>query len=204
MDMLELRNNMKRKKPDFARQDSGLKKQFRGSWRRPKGLHSKLRLAKKGHGKCPRVGYSSPKPIRGLMRNGKELFVINNFDDLKGFKDGCLVIGSNVGLKKRIVLLEEIAKRNLNFFGVKDVSKHIEDIKSRVSKRKNEKKARKEKRAKTREEIKKRKKEEKEKAEKKDIKDDTKKGKIEEKKGVVAGRKEDIKAVRNITAPKSQ
>ena len=41
--LLELRKRIKRKKPEFIRQDAHKKKSLESKWRKPKGLHSKMR-----------------------------------------------------------------------------------------------------------------------------------------------------------------
>ena len=48
MSLLELRRAMKRKKPDFIRQDSHKKAGLGAKWRKPKGIHSKMRKKHKG------------------------------------------------------------------------------------------------------------------------------------------------------------
>lgn len=44
---LKLRKRMKRKKPTFRRQESAKHVRLKGTWRRPRGRHSKLRKTRK-------------------------------------------------------------------------------------------------------------------------------------------------------------
>jgi len=109
--LLELRNKLKRKKPDFIRTDAHKKKRLKENWRRPRGRHNKIRLCKKGHRKKPSQGYRSPKAVRGFDRAGLKPVIIMNVGDLTNLdkqKDGA-VVGSSVGKKKRI----EIAKKGM-------------------------------------------------------------------------------------------
>ncbi len=109
--LLELRNKLKRKKPDFIRTDAHKKKRLEENWRRPRGRHNKIRLCKKGHRKKPSQGYRSPKAVRGLDRSGLKPIIVKNVNDLVRLdkkKDGAVISG-NVGKKKRI----EIAKKGI-------------------------------------------------------------------------------------------
>jgi len=109
--LLELRNKLKRKKPDFIRTDAHKKKRLEENWRRPRGRHNKIRLCKKGHRKKPSPGYRSPKAVRGLDRSGLKPVIVKNVSDLVSLdkqKEGA-VVSSNVGKKKRI----EIAKKGM-------------------------------------------------------------------------------------------
>ena len=47
-DLLKLRNRMKSRKPNFVRQQYNKKKSLGKKWHAPRGMHSKLRLGKKG------------------------------------------------------------------------------------------------------------------------------------------------------------
>lgn len=57
------KNVIRKKKPKFIRQDTNRAKKFKIKWRKPKGMHSKLRLNKKGHQKSPSQGYRAPKKL---------------------------------------------------------------------------------------------------------------------------------------------
>ena len=78
-ELLELRKIEKARKPKFIRKDSNtLKGKTRTKWRKPRGLHNKRRLNKKGHQKNPSVGYKSPVLVRGLQRSGLSLYYLRN------------------------------------------------------------------------------------------------------------------------------
>ena len=56
-ELLELRKQIKNKKPDFIRQDAHKKKKLGKKWRKARGLHSKIRLKLRGRGKFVSNGY---------------------------------------------------------------------------------------------------------------------------------------------------
>ena len=203
MDLVKLRNDSKRSKPQFRRQDVDLKPQFRKAWRKPKGLHSKMRNSRKGHNLLPKLGYASPKKANGLTRDGLKLQVVRNLNELNNVKDGCVAVGSDVGLRKRIVLLEEIINKRLKLFHVKDVSKYLEEIKSDLLNKKKERKNEQSRREKIKDEIKKQ--DKKEKTEKKEVSEEEllKKGKVESKAGGIMPVVDKRDITRRSTAPKS-
>ncbi len=104
---LTLREALKSEKPDFARQESWRYKRVKPSWRRPKGLDSKMRLKKGGWPKSVGVGYRSPRAVRGFHPSGFEEVIVHNVEDLKGVKPSQAVrIGHTVGGKKRAEIIK--------------------------------------------------------------------------------------------------
>ena len=111
-----------RKKPTFIRQDSHKKVRLARSWRRPKGLHSKMRLRKKGYHPVVKIGWGAPGKQKHLHPIGKLPVRVFSVADLVGLdnKLHCLVIGGSVGAKNRI----QIAKSATAFtiLNLKDVA----------------------------------------------------------------------------------
>ena len=90
-------------------------------WRRPKGIHSKMRRQRKGYPVSPSVGYKRPKTERNKI-NGHMPILINNLNDLGKIKKDCIaVLSGNVGARKKIEIIkkaEEMKIKILNL-GVK-------------------------------------------------------------------------------------
>lgn len=100
----------------FPRHASHRKARVSKAWRRPRGLHNKLRLQKKGHGKLVKEGYRSPVETRG-KRKGLEIVRVENVGDLEGLDaktQGVLI--ANIGAKKKLAVLEAIEKKKLTLF----------------------------------------------------------------------------------------
>lgn len=105
--LLSLRETLKGKKPDFIRQESWRYKRVKPSWRRPKGIDSKMRLKRKGWPKSVDVGYRSPKEVRGLHPSGFEEVIVHNVKDLEEVEpDQAARIAHTVGMKKRTQIIE--------------------------------------------------------------------------------------------------
>ena len=92
--LLELRSKIKSKKPDFIRQDYQRRKRLgrKLKWRKPKGIHSKIRHHFKGRRKMPSPGYKSPREVRGLHASGLAMVMGFSVDDVKKIKNGSEVI----------------------------------------------------------------------------------------------------------------
>jgi len=207
--LLELRNKLKRKKPKFNRTDSNKYKQFK-NWRKPRGLHNKRRLSKKGHQKNPSSGYRSPKEVKGLDRNGLREKIVKNISDLKKITEGDIaILSSTLGLKKKINILEEAKGKNIHVKGIKDIEEFLKKVKEKIEKEKQERKKKKEKKEKKKAEAEKKKKE-KEKKEKEQKSEDkqkelSKEAKIEQKPQPPVGEgKQQQKPMPKQTAPKSE
>jgi large subunit ribosomal protein L32e len=109
----------KAKKPDFKRQESWRYKRVKKSWRRPRGLDSKMRKKVKGWPSSPEVGYRSPKETRGLHPSGYEEVLVQNVDDVRKVdpKTQAIRIARQVGARKRVevsAIADELKIRVLN------------------------------------------------------------------------------------------
>ncbi|MHC1580690.1 MAG: 50S ribosomal protein L32e [Methanopyraceae archaeon] len=107
--LLRLREELKRKKPKFRRQEWHRYKRLGEKWRRPKGRHSKMRRKFKSKPKMPNPGYRSPTKVRGLHPSGYEEVLVYNPKDLEKIdpERQAARIASRVGKRKR----REILKR---------------------------------------------------------------------------------------------
>ena len=116
---LRLRSEAKKKKPKFKRQEWFRYKRLDDSWRRPRGLHSKMRTNRKYRINRVRVGYKTTADVRGLHSSGFKEKLVYNKSDLKTVnpKLEAARIGHSVGTRKRIEIEEyadELGIRILN------------------------------------------------------------------------------------------
>ncbi len=113
--MLKLREKIKGKKPKFRRQEWFRKKSLGEKWRKPRGIHSKLRRREKARGALPDPGYGSPSLVRGLNREGYREVLVRNVKDLEKIdpKEEIAIIASGVGREKRLEILEHAEKNNI-------------------------------------------------------------------------------------------
>lgn len=111
---LKKRRALKRKKPAFRRQEWNIQPCLRQTWRKPRGIRSKLRMAQKARGSVPSVGWRSPKNVRGLNPRGLTETLIANPAGLSAVPAGQVaIIRSGVGRKKRMAILRLAEKKNI-------------------------------------------------------------------------------------------
>ncbi len=132
----------KKKKPKFIRQEAYRRKKLGISWRRPRGIHSKIRLRKAGKMKRVSIGYRNPEKLRGLTNDGKRVVRVLNSKDLKAVGENAAILSGSLGRKKKLEILESAKKAEISFLNIKDVAVAISKIKSDIEKQKLEKKKR--------------------------------------------------------------
>lgn len=108
-----------RKKPKFLRQSWQAYKRLGKKWRRPRGMHSKLRRKEKDKGKMPSSGYRAPKELRYLHPSSLREVLVHNVNELQYIdtKTQAAKIAHTVGKKKRVDILkkaEELKIKVLN------------------------------------------------------------------------------------------
>lgn len=116
---IELRRELKKKTPRFLRQEWFRYKRLREHWRRPTGLHSKMRRHFKFRINVPSIGYRSPRGARNLHPSGFKEVLIHNVKELEGIdpKTEAVRIAHSVGTRKRIEIelkADELGIRVLN------------------------------------------------------------------------------------------
>jgi len=156
-ELLEKRKSLKSKKPEFIYQDAHKKVRIPWKWRRPRGSGSKMRIGHRGYKRPLEVGWGSQKEVKGLDKNGLMPVLVHNAAELAKLdpKKDAVVIGSGVGAKKKITIIEQAAKKGLKISNFKDAEKFAKDAKESVEKRKKEKQQVKEDREKKKETAKK-------------------------------------------------
>jgi large subunit ribosomal protein L32e len=117
--LLRVRARQKSKKPEFNFHDSHKKKRLPTSWRKPRGLHNKLRQQVAAKGKLVRPGFGSPRAVRGFHPSGLPEVLVNNLAELT-LAQGCAVrIAAAVGMRKRLVIQARATEMGLKVLNPK-------------------------------------------------------------------------------------
>ena len=117
--LLRVRTRQKSKKPVFNFHDSHKKKRLATSWRKPRGLHNKLRQQVAAKGKLVRPGYGSPKAVRGYHPCGLPEVLVNNVAELEKAKGFAVRIAAAVGKKKRLEIEAKASEAGLKVLNAK-------------------------------------------------------------------------------------
>lgn len=153
--LLELRNSLKSKKPSFKRRYAGKIKRLKSRWTKPRGKSNKVRLKKIGKPKGPSIGYRSPKKVRALSKNGLIPVIIHSLNQLTALnsKEIGVIISKEIGLKKKIQILEKCQQLNLKVINVKNIENFIKTKKEEFLNKQKEKKTKEKKKVKSKEEA---------------------------------------------------
>lgn len=103
-DLLSKRSEISKRRPHFLRQEGFRFMRLGDTWRRPRGMHSKMRRHYKYRPPVVSIGYRGPQKVRGLHPSGFEEIIIHNPAQLDGMdpKRQAVRIGGGVGYKKRL------------------------------------------------------------------------------------------------------
>ncbi len=104
--LLKIRAKKGKVRPKFKRYESWRYNRVKGSWRRSRGIDSKVRKKKKGNIASPNIGYRSPRKIRYLHASGFEEAIVHNMTELQQVnpRKQVVKIAGAVGRHKRIMM----------------------------------------------------------------------------------------------------
>ncbi|HLG24252.1 MAG TPA: 50S ribosomal protein L32e [Candidatus Nanoarchaeia archaeon] len=137
---LELRNQIKARRPAFIRQDNPKRMKVNSKWRKPKGVHSKIRHHFKGRRKMPSPGYRVPAIVRGLHASGLKPILVHSSDELSkiNIKTEGIVVAKTTGNRKRLEILKKSIELNIKVLNL-NANEHISKIEDRLKSKKEEK-----------------------------------------------------------------
>ncbi len=139
--LLALRKEISKRRPEFVIQDQHKRPDLQIRWRKPKGMHSKMRHGVWGRPASVNIGYRGPAAVRGLDNSGLIPILVYNMGELGTVdaKTHGVIIGS-VGGKKKAELLTICKQKNLTVLNIKKVDETIKMLTGRVADRKEAKK----------------------------------------------------------------
>ncbi len=127
---LRVRKRVKGEKPDFRRHESWRYKRVKESWRRSRGIDSKMRKGVKGWPKSVKVGYRGPRGARGLHPSGFEEVLVYNVDEVDRVdpETQAIRIGRTVGGRKRVEISARARERKVYILNPKEEEERVEEI----------------------------------------------------------------------------
>jgi len=139
--LLGLRKEISKRRPEFVMQDQHKRPDLQPRWRKPKGMHSKMRHGVWGRPASVNVGYRGPAAVRGMHESGLIPVLVQNITDIGRIepKSHCAILG-HVGDRKKVQLLEACKQKKIVVLNVKNIDEAIKMITDKVLERKEVKK----------------------------------------------------------------
>lgn len=111
-DALAKRAMVSGRRPAFKRQEWFRYSKLGEKWRKPKGIHSKMKRCLKRRSPMVDIGYRGPVSVRNLHPSGFEEVLVYNVEGLENIdpKVQAVRIGGTVGTKKRIAIEDRAAE----------------------------------------------------------------------------------------------
>ncbi len=121
--LMERKKIMNKKRPHFHR--DGFRKRIRitSEWRKPRGIHNKMRNRKAGHRRVIMPGFRTQVAVRGLhLATGLRPVLIHSIKDIQYLNKGTdgAIIGKDTGTRKRLELISELNKQGIKILNLKD------------------------------------------------------------------------------------
>lgn len=111
--LIRVRKNKQRTNPSFRTTNSWRYKRVDERWRRPKGIDNKLKESKRGWPAVVKIGYRTPRMLRGMHTDGKdnvrEEYLVSNLSDLELVLPHKHVvrIANTIGRRKKEEILQQ-------------------------------------------------------------------------------------------------
>mmetsp|Transcript_19564 Transcript_19564/g.45747 ORF Transcript_19564/g.45747 Transcript_19564/m.45747 type:complete len:136 (-) Transcript_19564:70-477(-) len=111
------RNIIKKRTKKFIRHQSDRFDRVSESWRRPKGIDSRVRRRFRGNRRLVNIGYGNNKKTRGLLPSGFRKFRVNNVNELELLlmhnRVFAAEVAHNVSKANRKIILQRAAELNV-------------------------------------------------------------------------------------------
>lgn len=152
--LLELKKKIAKKRPTYLRSDAHRRKCIPQQWRQPKGMHSKIRLKRRGKISHPGQGVASPKAVRGMTMQGMRPIEVSTAKELERIdsKTQAIVL-RRVGQKKRIELLKLALAKKIMILNIRKPEELIKQAEEEMQKIRESKKKKEETKKKRKEEA---------------------------------------------------
>lgn len=120
-EQLVIRRQIKKRTPYFLRDEGFRYKRIPKNWRRPSGITSKLRINLNYRPSKVRIGFRSPKLVRGLHSSGFEEVMVHTVKELERIdpKKQAARIGGTVGTKKRLEIVKRADELNIRVLNMR-------------------------------------------------------------------------------------
>ncbi|MBN2420896.1 hypothetical protein JXB27_01300 [Candidatus Woesearchaeota archaeon] len=135
-ELIKIKKALDRKRPGFKRDGYGKRMRITAEWRKPRGLHNKMKNKKAGHRRMPMPGFRTNRLVRGLHMTGLMPVKVSSLVDIAMMDKGTqgAIIANGVGNRKRVILIEALKKAGIHILNLKE--NHSQKIKEALEIRK--------------------------------------------------------------------
>lgn len=135
---------MKAHQPLFVVKEYHKSARVKKRWRAQRGIHSGHRQMHRGKPAQPTPGFGVPKAVRGLHISGLRPVLVHTLSQLETIdvQTQGIVIGSTVGMKKKMQILDAAVTKKITILQKKDAPSTLDHLRSSFAQRINVKKER--------------------------------------------------------------
>ncbi len=119
------------KKITFKNEKGGLRKRVKYRWRRPRGLHNKVRESRQGHRPKVKIGYGTGRK--------PETILVRNLTELENAK-GEVVLSGGLGMKKKTELIKKAQEKKIKILNIKNPQEYLKNVEETLKSNKENKK----------------------------------------------------------------
>ena len=132
--LMEVRKNIKKKRPSFRRVESWHYVRVKDPWRKARGIDSRTRIKSKSGVKSPGKGYRGPKKVRGIHPSGYEEVRVETIKDVENLNNRkhALKISSKLGAKKRMVLIDYSKRKGFKILNLNLNQREIDQLEAQL------------------------------------------------------------------------
>lgn len=129
-EIAKIKKKLKEREIRFLRPWHWKLKKLGTSWRRPKGLDDKHRLKRKGYPPPVKVGYRSPRIVRGYHPSGYKEKIVSSPNEIEEIdpKIYAIRIAHTVGRRKRIEIVKKALKLGLKILNASEIIEEIREV----------------------------------------------------------------------------
>lgn len=109
--LLTVKRQLRRTRPVFKRHGAHRKAELSDRWKKPRGLHNKLKDNKRGCGPVVGDGYRTPQAVRGLHISGLQIAHVATVAAVSGLnKETHGIVVASVGAKRQLEIIAAAQK----------------------------------------------------------------------------------------------
>jgi large subunit ribosomal protein L32e len=128
---LKEKSIIRSKRPVFRRSSAvHTLKVSRTGYRRPKGVHNKMKDNRKGHPTQIKTGFGFPKETRGFTVAGKKIVTVFSVEQLVSYKpqDVSVIVSASLGTRTKLDIFKEMIAKKYHSHNLYQFEKYVQSL----------------------------------------------------------------------------